>query len=301
MSQSLVKVAIIGLDTSHSVELPKLMADVSIAPELRVPGMVPTRAMRFETPFQGKAGLDKRQAYLESIGVRVTEDFDETVGDCDAILLELNDPSQHLEFFEKCAGLGKPIFLDKPIADTLEHAREIRALAEKYHTKYFTSSALRFCPAIREAKAQCPVPKESFLLGPVGKAAAGSSIIWYGIHATEMLEYAMGPGAIAVQVRENAHGYHIEVSYEDGRAAVVSLGRNCYQYGGVLRDLQNPPVFFRENLDEHFYRPLLVEIGRFFQGGETPVPLEESFEIMALLEAMDKSARSGQMELVYRA
>ncbi len=301
MPQPSVRVSIIGLDTSHSVELPKLMADPAVAPELRVPGMLPTRAMRFETPFQGKEGLDKRQAYLESIGVQVTEDFDEVVADCDAILLELNDPSQHLEFFEKCAGLGKPVFLDKPIADTLEHAREIRVLAEKHGTKYFTSSALRFCPAIRKAKALCPVPRESFLWGPVGRAAAGSSIVWYGIHATEMLEYAMGPGAIAVQVRENAHGYHVEVAYRDGRAAVVSLGRNCYQYGGVLRDLQNPAIPFCETLDEHFYRPLLVEIGKFFHGGEAPVPLDESFEIMALLEAMDKSARSGGQELVFSA
>ena len=96
-----IKVAIIGLDTSHSVALPKLMQDPAEKDQIKE--LRATRCLRFETPFQNKAGLDERQAYLESIGVLVTTDFDEAVADCDAIMLEINDPSYHLEYFEKCA------------------------------------------------------------------------------------------------------------------------------------------------------------------------------------------------------
>ena len=117
-----IKVAIIGLDTSHAVEFPKLMQDPAVPEQNQVHDLVATRCLRFETPFQNKEGLDKRQAYLESIGVMVTEDFDTAVADCDAIMIEINDPAKHLEYFEKCAGLGKPIFLDKPFADTLDNA-----------------------------------------------------------------------------------------------------------------------------------------------------------------------------------
>lgn len=102
-----IKVAIIGLDTSHAVEFPKLMQDPAVPEQNQVHDLVATRCLRFETPFQNKEGLDKRQAYLESIGVMVTEDFDTAVADCDAIMIEINDPAKHLEYFEKCAGLGK--------------------------------------------------------------------------------------------------------------------------------------------------------------------------------------------------
>ena len=66
--------------------------------------MKATRSLRFETPFQGKAGLDQRQKTLEGIGVKVTEDFDEAVGDCDAIMIlgkRYHDLA--LEMAEKCA------------------------------------------------------------------------------------------------------------------------------------------------------------------------------------------------------
>lgn len=32
-------------------------------------------------------------------------------------MMEINDPSLHLEYFKKCADLGKPIFLDKPLKE----------------------------------------------------------------------------------------------------------------------------------------------------------------------------------------
>ena len=87
MQKEPLRVAIIGLDTSHAVEFPRLMQDDSVPAEHRVSGMRATRCLRFETPFQGKDGLDQRQAVLEKIGVEVTEDFDYAIGDCDAIFI----------------------------------------------------------------------------------------------------------------------------------------------------------------------------------------------------------------------
>ena len=65
----------------------------------------------------------------------VTEDFDTAVADCDAIMIEINDPAKHLEYFEKCAGLGKPIFLDKPFADTLDNAVRIMQIAKENNVR----------------------------------------------------------------------------------------------------------------------------------------------------------------------
>ena len=102
------KLAIIGLDTSHAVEFPKLMQDPTIPEERKIPELKVTKALRFPSAFQPEAGQDTRQEYLESIGITVTRDFDEAVSDCDGILIEINDPSLHLEYFEKCATLGTP-------------------------------------------------------------------------------------------------------------------------------------------------------------------------------------------------
>ena len=133
MMNKILKVAIIGLDTSHSTAFASFMLDPETRPEFKIDSMLPTRCLRFETPFQDAEGLDKRQAIMESLGVEVGTDFDWAVADCDAIMMNINDPSYHVEYFEKCAKLGKPIYIDKPVAGTVADTRKIYELAEKYH------------------------------------------------------------------------------------------------------------------------------------------------------------------------
>ena len=97
-----IRVAIIGLDTSHSVEFPRRMQAPDCPEKNRVEGLRAVTCLRFETPFTNKQVLDERQKQLEAWGVKVTEDFDEAVSDCDAIMIEINDPAYHLEYFKKC-------------------------------------------------------------------------------------------------------------------------------------------------------------------------------------------------------
>ena len=42
-----IKVAVIGLDTSHSVALPQLMQDPATPAEQKIEGLLATRALRF--------------------------------------------------------------------------------------------------------------------------------------------------------------------------------------------------------------------------------------------------------------
>lgn len=298
MADGALKVAIIGLDTSHAVEFPRLMQDESVPCEHRVSGMTATRCLRFETPFQGKDGLDQRQAVLEKIGVEVTEDFDYAVGDCDAILLEINDPSLHWEYFSRCAELGKPVFLDKPFADTLENMNKIIVLAAEKRVRFFTASSLRFDADMAEALKRGVKPETATIWGPVGKAAAGSSLIWYGVHTFEMLERVMGQGAESVLVSPDSRGYLCHVLHKDGRRGVVDMTFNAYRYGGVIRDNAGEELMFRCSGRIPFYHMLLLEIKEFFSGRSEGVPLGESMEIMAMLSAAERSLAGGKREPV---
>ena len=291
-----IRIAVIGMDTSHAVELPKLMQDPN-AP-LSISGMRVTRAMRFETPFQNKEGLDKREEYLRSIGVEVTEDFDYAVGDCDAIMLEINDPSLHLEYFEKAAVLGKPIFLDKPFADTIENTRKIIEIGKKYNVRYFTSSSLRFTVGLTGLLNQNVKVNSSYAWGPLGKAAAGSSIVWYGVHTFEQVERIMGIGAETVTTVPSGKGVVCVVKYKDGRSAVAELNEDKWVYGAVVRDDTEQEAFCTVRGKTPFYYSLMEQIRLFFLGIDDIVSIEDSFEVMALCEAADKSFNSGKPEKV---
>ena len=294
-----IKVAIIGLDTSHSTAFPGLMVDPETNPDFKIDSLQPTRCLRFDTPFQSPEGLDKRQAYLEKIGVEVGTDFDWAVEGCDAIMLEINDPALHLEYFEKCATLGKPIFLDKPFADNWENTLKIVEIAKKNNVRYFTSSSLRFDADFSAAVKEWGKVNSATIWGPVGKAPAGSSVIWYGCHTVEMLETVMGRGAVAVSATEDRDGYVFHVIYGDGRRGVVDMSRTSWKYGAVVRHAESGTLKFSEvTCRIPFYCMLLKEIVKFLEG-EQPVSLEDALETMAVLDACDRAARSGKTEPVY--
>jgi predicted dehydrogenase len=291
-----IRVGIIGLDTSHAIEFPRRMQAPDLDPALHVEGLRAATCLRFVTPFQNEEQLDGRQAELERWGVRVTRKLEDALEGVDALMLEINDPAFHLDYFRRCAGLGKPIFLDKPLADTLAAGRRMAEIAREHGTRWWSSSSLRHVPAVREACAAVRKPSAAIVYGPLGKAPAGSSIVWYGVHAFEMLEAALGRGARSVLTRQDSLGAVAVVDYPDQRRAVVELTEGSWIYGGYLREREKAHHFVADLT--RAYTEQLVAIREFFRGGPPPVAAEDALEVMGMLDAAERSLASGKPEVV---
>lgn len=290
-----IKIAMVGLDTSHCVELPRRMHSSELKPEEKIEGMQVVAVNRFETPFQNKEGLDKRQAQLEEWGIKVTEDFDETVADCDAIMMEINDPSLHLKYFEKVCKLGKPVFLDKPLAGCIEDGRKIVNLARENNVRVWSGSSLPFFPTLVEAQNKfLGEPEVVNAFGPLGKAAAGSSLIWYGVHTFEMVQKLIGhTGAKQVVANDNGRSIVSVISYDDGRVGVAECVRDSWLYGGRIQNRGCAETFSFSSTNALYYN-LLKNIRSFFRGNLEPVTLEKTFEGLAIMCAAEESVSTGK-------
>ena len=286
-----LRIGIVGLDTSHSIEFTRRIQAPDCPEDQRVAGMKVHTCLRFETPFQDAAGLDERTRQMEQWGVKVTEDLEECVSDVDALLVEINDPAYHLEYFRKVLPLGKPFFLDKPLADTMAAATSVLDEGEAAGARFFSASSLRFVPQLSQACEAVASPTMASVYGPLGKAPAGSSVVWYGVHAFEMLERALGRGAKAVHTHPDGLGVVVTVDYE-GKRGVVELTEGAWIYGGVLRTPSEAAPFVVDM--DYAYRDLLRKIHLFFTTGTMPVGLEDTAEIMSLLDAAEASLQSGK-------
>jgi predicted dehydrogenase len=287
-----IQIALVGLDTSHSVEFARLIQGNAPA-ELRIPGMHVRSCLRFPSPFHSEEGQNKRQAELESWGVQVTHDFDRALEGADAVFLEINDPSLHLEYFEKVASLGKPVFLDKPMAGNLADARSIARIARENGTLFFSSSSLRFLQSLQTLISEIPAADRKIVnvFGPLGIAAAGSSVVWYGVHTVEMLVALLGIGAGSVTAHRDPTGVTAVVEYADQRRAVVELTTKLFQYGGRVVMPQAIRTF--DIGKEVLYHNLLVKIADFLKTGQSPVPVQETLEVQAILGAIEQSLETG--------
>lgn len=288
----MIKVAIIGLDTSHSISFPKCMQAPDCPEPDKVPGMRAITCLRFLTPFTNTETLDKRQQQLEAWGVKVTTRLDEALEGCDAILLEINDGSLHREYFNKVAALGKPVFLDKPLATTLEDGRAIIALMHKHKTRVWSGSGLPFCPEVGEVAARVPNVRYGHVFGVLNKAPAGDGLIWYGVHVFETLQRLMGPGARTVRAVENDNGIVSVIDYGNGRQGLIETLSHCKHYGGCAQsDTDTAPFIVKDSASK---RPVINEIRKYFEGGPAPVDMATTFEGLAMMVAARQSITTGQ-------
>ena len=286
------KIAAIGLDTSHTVEFAKLLQGPDTPDDLRIKGLKIVNAMRFPSAFQPEEGQDKRQQQLEALGVKMQPNIEKAAAGMDGILLELNDPGMHLEYFEKILQYKLPVFLDKPLADNYANGKKIFDLAQSNNIRVWSGSSLRFMAELAEAKLEVGAADLCYVFGALGKAARGSDVIWYGIHGAEMLNEIMGNGARSVFARADERGVVAVIQYGEGRRGVLELNRGG-GYGGRIQRGKTMRQFMLGHEGKPIYWHLLVRIAAFFLDGVQPVDIESMLEVQQILDAIEKSLADG--------
>jgi len=230
----------------------------------------------------------------DKYGVEIVDSIDALLGKVDVVLLESVDGRKHLEQAEPVLKAHKPVFIDKPVAGTLADAVRIYALAERYGTPCFSSSSLRYTPALQALKSDAKVGaiRGCDAYGPCSLEEHHPDLFWYGVHGVESLFTVMGTGCVSV-TRVHTEGTDLVAgTWEGGRVGTFRGIRQGKADYGVLT-FGTKGVVLGQGTGG--YEPLLVEIAKFFRTGQPPVSARETLEIFAFMEAADESKRRGGM------
>ncbi|MBS7612438.1 hypothetical protein KEJ27_09630 [Candidatus Bathyarchaeota archaeon] len=130
----MIKVGIIGFDTSHAVEFTKRMNHVDISEEHWVYGAkvimgYPGRP----SSFAGNNVITQRIQLLKEFGVEIVDSAEEMIGKVNAVMLEQQEGGLHLEiakpFIEKGIHPEETIeiiaFLEASLKSAIESSKEI--------------------------------------------------------------------------------------------------------------------------------------------------------------------------------
>jgi hypothetical protein len=288
-----LKAGIIGLDTSHVVAFTQTLnnprAEGALA-RVRVVAAFPGGSPDIPDSRDRIDGFTK--TLRDKFEVEIVDSIDALLKKVDVVYLESVDGRPHLEQVKPVFKAKKPVFIDKPVAGSLADAVEIYRLAKESGTPCFSSSSLRFSPGIRSARSD---PKFGGVLGcdaygPCSLEPHHPDLFWYGIHGVETLFTVMGPGCVSV-TRVRTEGVEfVTGTWKDGRVGTFRGIRKGKQgYGATVfgEKAVGPAGSFGG------YEPMLVEVCKFFDGGEAPVTAEETLEIYAFMEAADESKRQG--------
>jgi predicted dehydrogenase len=212
----------------------------------------------------GRAGLElatvhardagAREALAARCGARPAASFEAAIEDVDGVLLATpNDV--HLEHALACAARGRHVFVEKPIADTVEAAERMRDACADAGVVLMVGHAFRRLGAARRARALVAEGR----LGAVVLAEAnfslpgrlppsawrahrgrnpGGPLMQLGIHHVDTLAFLLGPVA-----RTTGRFAHVHTAAEIDDVGVATLELASGALGVVTGSYVSPHVF----------------------------------------------------------
>lgn len=287
------RIGIVGLDSSHAIAFTKeLNANIEndgykgykvvAAYPMGSPG-IPLNAQR----------IPKFTEDIKKLGVEVVSSLEKLLKKVDFVLLETNDGNKHLEQAEIILKAKKPLFIDKPIANSYEDALKIFELSDKYKTPIFSTSSLRYISGIGEIDKKTVLGADVY--SPAYTEPSHKDLYWYGIHGVEMLFTLLGPECLSVQT-QHFDDFDIYTGlWANGKVGTLrGIRKGADGFGGT--------VFTQDKVVQlgsfQGYNPLLKQIVSFFETGVIPVKQEETLAICKFIDAAYQSKIDGGIKVL---
>jgi len=288
--QKVFRIGIIGLDTSHVTAFTRFINDPAKNNGCKVVAGYPGGSPDVE------ASASRVEKFTEELrdkyGLEIVDSVEELCQKVDGILLESVDGRPHLKEARPVIAAKKPLFIDKPMAGNLADVLEIFRLANENNVPCWSSSSLRYAPAIVEMKEKDTVGQVlgCDVFSPCSLEEHHPDLYWYGVHGVEMLFTVMGTGCETVRRVETPSSEFVVGIWKGGRVGTyrgIRTGKS--EYGVTI--LGTKAIIQSDKYGG--YEPLVDEIIKFFKTGNVPVPQAETIEIFAFMSAADESKAKG--------
>lgn len=216
--------------------------------------------------------------WCEKFGVTLCSSLEELCEKSDVIVvLAPSNPEKHLPYAKIVLPYGKRTYIDKTFAPDLREAEEIFAIAKKYGTPFFSTSALRYAEELSGVQS-CRF---------VATTGSGRSVEEYIIHQIEMVVTKLGTGAEAIRADGADGTFTFRIRYADGRSANMlfapDIPFHIYMSGeGTAHKAVVSP----------FFQSLMADMLRFFKEGTVSFDTAQTLEVMKIREGALKAAAS---------
>lgn len=206
---------------------------------------------------------------------------EDVIGQVDAVVISTDDGFDHVRRARPFIEAGLPVFVDKPLATSIEDLRTFIAW-EKAGARLLSSSGLRYAPeldALLDGKST---------IGALRWVSSVTAKTWerYGIHALEPIFRLTGPGFTSVRL-ETAPGLEVaHLTHRSGTQVTLPvIYDGAATFGTVQLCGQTGLASFRFIDTYTTFRRQLVAFVEFLQTGKSAYAFADTVELMAIIIA----------------
>jgi predicted dehydrogenase len=295
-----IRFGLVGTNTSHS----RVFASIFNGSVERAPAIAGGRVVAIwgdasseARALQAQRRLPDAQALAHSHQIEtVVADSKDMIGQIDAVLV-IDDTglgAAHGRLAQPFIAAGIPTFVDKPMTLDLHEAVALFDLAAQQDVPLMSSSALRYAREVAELQ------ERAMKLGALSSVISVGPGDWYnyGVHAVEMFQTLVGPGARWVHCFPAAERDVVIVGYDEGPAVVVETLRDAAYLFHLVAYGANGWTECEVTDSDGFYTGLMAAVLQMVQTGHAPVSRAQTLEVLAVLHAALRSAATGRRVLL---
>lgn len=284
-----LRAGIIGTDTSH---VPQFVKTFHSHPEWKIRIVAAFKGGSPDLPLSANR-LEGFAKTIQAAGVEIVESIDSLLQNVDVVLLTSVDGRPHLAQVTPVLKAGKRVFIDKPLAASLDDARGIAALSRQTRTPFFSASSVRFhrqIPELRKNASPGRIKRvdATYVLNTI---EFHPDLFYYGIHGVEALYAVMGTGCVSLSRKMEGDVDVTSCTWKDGRVGV---------YRGLPKADPKQPLIrmigekgAAETTGAADSETLAKAIAEFFHTGRSPVDAAETIEVFEFMTAAQLSKERG--------
>ena len=287
----MIRIGIVGAENSHSAAIAKTLNINN-----RVPGAKVVAIWGETDEFAAKA------AQSGQIPTIVKQPAD-LIGLADAIVIDHRHAKHHLPAAEAFLKARLPMFIDKPFSYRLAEGRDFLQRARKSGVPVTSFSSVphqkTFADFVKSLKKAGKVSAVTSA-GPCDLNSPYGGVFFYGIHQVEMLVAAFGQdvAAAAVTRRPESKSATATLFFQSGLVASMLLCEQGSMGFQMCATTDSGPVAAKIVSDADPYLAGIKTFVRMFKTGKEPLDHARILTPVAVLEALEKSVKTGKVVAV---
>lgn len=284
------KVAILGCENSHAGNFLKAVLKDKIASDIEFVGVY---------SYDAAAAQKLHDEY----GVPVADSYDAFVGKVDGIIITARHGDNHYKYAKPYLDCGIPMFIDKPITCTEEDAKAFMLDLQAHNVPVSGGSVCVLHDFVQELK-QAVAEKRygdvrgGYLRAPIIMDSPHGGFFFYAQHLAQTMMEIFGNYPESVRAWQKGDVVHCDVHYADYDVDLAYTPNSWIYYasiscmeGVVGNTFATTDGFAREFMEFH----------RLLEGKPQKQTYEDFFAPVYVLNAINRSLQSGELEKVHRA
>lgn len=284
-----MKIGIIGAENSHTAAIAKT---INIEKKIR----------SFSVDYVWGETLDFARAAAESGQIpNIVRTPKQMLGKIDAVVVDHRHAKHHLKAALPFVEQGIPTFIDKPFCYRASEGVEFLKVARKNNapvTSFSTIPHQRSFKQLVMKMAGMGDVLAGVTYGPCDLKSKYGGIFFYGIHQVEMTLAAFGYDVSSVLITRNEKGSTGQLIYSSSKIVTMNLIKEGCP-GFAITIVGSGGIYHQSiKSDKNPYLNGIKMFCEMFRTGKEPLTHEQVLKPVRVLEALERSAKSGKMEKV---